>query len=353
LSGFLVERLVNGAWVTAAQLPATTLTFTAPRALPGVLNAFRITTANALGNGPASPTVSVLTPYVAATAPQNFTAVYNASTQRVSVAFTAPTYLGGGTVNFYSLQTSVDGTTWTSVANLTGSTLTYSAPAPAKGTTRSYRVSAVTQFGYGAPSNVVAVSVALTVPSAPNFSSIAYTSDGSVSISWFNPENGGTAITGYKLQKLDSSNNWVDALTVGGSALNAVVARDLPGTKVTWRVIAINSVGASLPSAAASYTIPAVKASAVQNVVVTATTSAASVLVSFVSPSNLGGSALVNYQVQVSRDGGATWAATATTKNLSIAVAAPAKGVTWIYRVAAYTNVGFGEVSASVAYTAR
>ena len=353
LTGFLVERLVDGVWVTAAQLPATTLTFTAPRALPGVQNAFRITTANALGNGPASPTVSVLTPYVAATAPQNFTAVYNASTQRVSVAFTAPTYLGGGTVNFYSLQTSVDGTTWTSVANLTGSSFTYSAPAPAKGTTRSYRVSAVTQFGYGAPSNVVAVSVALTVPSAPNFSSIAYTSDGSVSISWFNPENGGTAITGYKLQKLDSSNNWVDALTVGGSALNAVVARDLPGTKVTWRVVAINSVGASLPSAAASYTIPAVKASAVQNVAVTATTSAATVLVSFVAPSNLGGSALTSYQVQVSRDGGATWAATATTRNLVIAVAAPAKGVTWSYRVVASTSVGLGDASASVSYTGK
>jgi predicted phage tail protein len=191
------------------------------------------------------------------------------------------------------------------------------------------------------------------VPSAPNFSSIAYTSDGSVSISWFNPENGGTAITGYKLQKLDSSNNWVDALTVGGSTLNAVVARDLPGTKVTWRVIAINSVGDSLPSAAASYTIPAVKASAVQNVAVTATTSAATVLVSFVAPSNLGGSALGNYQVQVSRDGGATWAATATTKNLSIAVAGPAKGVTWSYRVVASTSVGLGDVSASVSYTGK
>jgi Subtilase family/Fibronectin type III domain len=353
LTGFLVERLIDGAWVTAAQLPATSFTFTSPRALPGVLNAFRITTANSLGNSPASQAVSVLTPYVAATAPQNFTAVYNASTQRVSVAFTAPTYLGGGTVNFYSLQTSVDGTTWTSVANLTGSSFTYSAPAPAKGTTRSYRVSAVTQFGYGAPSNVVAVSVALTVPSAPNFSSIAYTSDGSVSISWFNPENGGTAITGYKLQKLDSSNNWIDALTVGGSALNAVVARDLPGTKVTWRVIAINSVGASLPSAVASYVIPAVKASAVQNVAVTATTSAATVLVSFVAPSNLGGSALSSYQVQVSRDGGATWVATATTRNLTIAVAAPAKGVTWSYRVVASTSVGLGDASASVSYTGK
>lgn len=354
LTGFLVERLVDGAWVTAVQLPASTFTYTAPRALPGVQNAFRVTTANALGNGPASPTVSVLTPYVAATAPQNFTAVYNATTKRVNVAFTAPTYLGGGTVSFYSLQASADGgTTWSNVSNLTSSTFAYSTAAPAKGTTRSYRVSAVTQFGYGAPSNVVAVSVALTVPSAPNFGSIAYTPDGSVSISWFNPENGGTAITAFKLQKLDSSNNWVDALTVGGSALNAVVARDLPGTKVTWRVIAINSVGASLPSSAASYTIPAVKASAVQNVAVTATTSAATVLVSFVAPSNLGGSALSSYQVQVSRDGGATWAATATTRNLTIAVAAPAKGVTWSYRVVASTSVGLGDASASVSYTGK
>jgi hypothetical protein len=283
LTGFLVERLVDGAWVTAAQLPATTFTYTAPRALPGVQNAFRVTTANALGNGPTSPTVSVLTPYVAATAPQNFTAIYNATTKRVNVAFTAPTYLGGGNVNFYSLQTSVDGTTWTNVANLTSSTLTYATSAPAKGTTRSYRVSAVTQFGYGAPSNVATVSVALTVPATPSIRSVAYTQDGSVSLTWLAPENGGTAITGYKLQRLDANNAWIDAGTIGGAELNTVVARDLPGTRVSLRLVALNSVGASLPSAVASYVIPAVKASAVQNVAVTATTSAATVLVSFVA----------------------------------------------------------------------
>ena len=353
LTGYLVERQVNGAWVTAAQLPATTLTYTAPRALPGVQNVFRITAANTLGSGPASPVVSVMTPYAQATAPQNFTAVYNANTKRVDIAFGAPTYLGGGTVNFYSVQASVDGNNWTSITNLTPSTLASSITAPAKGASLSYRVTAVTQFGYGVSSNAVAISVALTVPSAPNFGSLAYTADGSVSISWFSPENGGTAITGYKLQKLDASNNWVDAVTVGGSTLSTVVPRDLPGAKVSWRVIAINSVGASAASLPVSYTIPAVKSAAVQNVAVTAGTSAASVQVSFGEPTTLGGSALVNYQVQVSRDGGATWAAATSTKSLSVIVAGPAKGVTWSYRVIAYTVAGLGDASASVSYTGK
>jgi hypothetical protein len=295
-----------------------------------------------------------MTPYVASTAPQNFTAVYNGNTNRVDVAFAAPTYLGGGSLNFYSLQTSADGgATWTSVANLTGSTLTYSIAAPAKGTSRNYRVSAVTQFGYGAPSNVVSVAVALTVPATPSIRSVSFTADGSVAIAWLAPENGGTAITGYKLQKLDANNAWVDAVTIAGTELNTVVARDLPGSKVSWRLVATNSVGSSLPSATASYTIPAVKSSAVQNVTVTASTSASQVLVSYVAPGNFGGSALVYYQVQVSRDGGTTWSSITSTKNLSVAVGAPAKGVTWVYRVVANTAVGLGDVSTAVSYTGK
>jgi subtilisin family serine protease len=354
LTGFLVERQVNGAWVTAAQLPANTFTYTTARALPGVQNLFRITTANSLGSSPASVSVGVMTPYVAASAPQNFTAVYNANTKRVDVAFGAPTYLGGSAVSFYSVQASADGgNVWNNVANLTSATLAYSVNAPAKGSALSYRVSAVTQFGYGLSSNVVSVSVALTVPAAPNFSSLAYTQDGSVSISWYSPDNGGTAITGYKLQKLDANNNWVDAQTVSGSTLSTVVARDLPGAKVSWRVIAINSVGASVASQPANYTVPAVKSAAVQNVSVSASTASGAVQVSFSEPTSLGGSALINYQVQVSRDGGTTWAAVASTKALSVAVGAPAKGVTWLYRVTAYTVFGLGDVSAAVSYTGK
>jgi titin len=353
LTGYLVERQVNGAWITAAQLAATTLTYTAPRALPGVQNVFRITASNTLGSGPASPIVSVMTPYAQASAPQNFTAVYNANTKRVDIAFGAPTYLGGSAVNFYSVQSSVDGNNWTSIVNLTPSTLASSIAAPAKGASLSYRVTAVTQFGYGAPSNVVAVSVALTVPSAPNLSSITYTQDGSVNLAWIAPENGGTAITGYKLQKLDANNNWVDAVTVSGSTLSTVVARDLPGSKVSWRVIAINSVGASAASTVASYTIPAVRSAAVQSVAVTSANTSGSVQVSFAEPASLGGSALISYQIQVSRDGGQTWSLATTTKLLTVAVGAPAKGVTWVYRVVANTAVGLGDVSTAVSYTGK
>jgi hypothetical protein len=256
-------------------------------------------------------------------------------------------------VNFYSVQSSVDGNNWTSIVNLTPSTLASSIAAPAKGASLSYRVTAVTQFGYGVTSNVVAVSVPLTAPAAPNFGSLSYAADGSVSISWFAPENGGTAITGYKLQKLDANNNWVDAVTVGGSTLSTVVARDLPGSKVSWRVIAINSVGASAASTVASYTIPAIKSSAVRNVSVTAANTSGSVQVSFAEPASLGGSALISYQVQVSRDGGQTWSLATTTKLFTVAVGAPAKGVTWLYRVVANTAVGLGDASSSVSYTGK
>jgi titin len=167
------------------------------------------------------------------------------------------------------------------------------------------------------------------------------------------PESGGTAITGYKLQKLDANHNWVDAVTVGGSTLSAVVARELPGSKVSWRVIAVNAVGASAASQPAGYTVPAVKPAAVQNLAVTGATASGMVQITFAEPTTLGGSALVNYQIQVSRDGGQTWGTTAITKTLSGLAGSPAKGVTWLYRVLAATAFGFGDASATVSYTGK
>jgi len=354
VTGYLLERQANGGWETVADLPATTVTYSAARALPGAYSIYRVTAKNSVGSSLASANVGVMTPFVQATEPRSFTAAYIASTNRVNVSFLAPSYLGGGAVAFYQLQVSTNGgLTWSGIVNLTASTLAYAAAAPAKGGTANYRVVASTQAGLGLPSASVAVSVPLTVSSAPTAATGAFATDGSVNLTWAVPsDSGGTAITGYKLQRLDAAGTtWLDAQTLGATTLSANVARDLPGVRASWRIIAVNSVGLSAASAVITYLIPAIHATAVQNLAVKATSLASSVQVTFTDAATYGGSALNSFYIYVSRDGGATWLLIANTRLLAVTVAAPTKGSTWQYRVVAMTAFGAGASTAPVSYT--
>lgn len=355
ITGYMLERQTNGVWENVADLPAATLSYTAARALPGAYSTYRVTAKNSVGSSPVSASAAVMTPYVQASEPQNFTATYSAATNKVTVSFKVPSYLGGGSVSTYQLQISNNGgSTWSGVVNLTASTLVYSTTAPAKGLTASYRVVANTQAGLGLPSASVAVSIPLTVPSTPTAVTAAFATDGSVNLAWAAPsDNGGSLITGYKLQRLDAAGtSWSDAQTLSGTTLTVNVARDLPGARASWRIVAVNSVGASVPSAVISYAIPAIQATAVQNLAVKATYATTAVQITFTDPVTYGGSALSAFNIYVSRDGGASWILSATTRLMAVTVASPAKGVTWQYRVVAVTAFGAGLSTAAVSYTA-
>lgn len=348
ITGYVLERQVDGVWNSVGQLPANTLTYTVARPAPGVYAIFRVTAANALGSGLVSGAGSLMSPYLQASAPQGFAAVKTAA--GVTLSYSAPANLGGGSVRGYSIQVSRDaGATWQNYTSSTG--LTLNLPAPTKGQTWQYRAIALTQYGNGLPSGSASISMPTSIPSAPQ--SIGYTinADSTVTIRWAAPsDNGGLAITGYKVQKQNGS-TWGDVADT--TALSIVVPRDQPGTRNYWRVIAFNALGASPVSYAMSYTIPAVKASTVQNVAVVASTTLGYVQVSYAAPANTGGGSFYGYYTYVSRDAGATWVLLSSTSATSVRVSGPAAGVTWLYRVAANTSAGMGEASASVSYTGR
>jgi Subtilase family/Fibronectin type III domain len=346
ITGYLLERQVDGAWSAVGQLPATTLTYTVARPIPGVYAIFRVTATNAVGSGPVSAVGAVMSPYLQASAPQSFTAVQTST--GVTLSYTAPVNLGGGSVRGYSIQVSRDaGVTWQNYTSSTG--LTLNLPAPTKGQTWQYRAIALTQYGSSLPSGSAAISMPTTVPSAPQSVGYVFNSDNTVTVRWAAPyDNGGLAITGYKVQK-QNGGTWVDV--ADSTALSIVVPKDQPGVRSYFRVIAFNALGASAVSYTMSYAIPAAKASPVQNVTVTASTSVGYVQVNYAAPSNFGGGSFYGYYTYVSRDSGATWVLIGSTTATSVRVSGPAAGLTWLYRVAANTSAGVGEASAPVSYT--
>src|SRR5690606_31481405 len=100
--------------------------------------------------------------------------------------------------------------------------------------------------------------VVLLAPSAP--SSMTATANGSDQIdsTWLVPYNGGSPITGYKLEANRDNDGWVTVVANTGSTANSYSFTGLdPATPYQVRVSAINAIGTSLVSNIASATTEA------------------------------------------------------------------------------------------------
>ena len=341
ITGYVVERLVGGSWIS---LPVTTSTsLSIEKEAPGAVVEIRVTAQNAVGS---SLPISLKTnfPYIQSSPVTGLTAVVSGSA--VTLNWNAPANSGGSAITYYLVERSVNqGNTWSNMSSVRTGT-SYTTAVPAKGSSVKFRISAYTLFGKGAGQETDLITTALTVPVAPTISTKGFNADGTYFVTWRAPfDNGGTNITGYVVEKLVAG-TWTKLAETAPNNLAVTIARDLPGTTVGVRVIALNSVGASLPSSQWNYQIPALRASAPQQVtVVSAGVNLATV--NWQAPASLGGSALTNYMVQLSRDGGKTWLSYyAAPTAASLRVNGPAKGITWQYRVVAYTSgAGMSDIS--------
>ena len=95
--------------------------------------------------------------------------------------------------------------------------------------------------------SVATVAVAPTVPGAPGILSVSVNDTGKLDVSWDAPDsNGGSAVTGYKVQWKESSDSWdtpaeVSETTVTGTSHTVTGLTD--GVGYTFRVFAVNSAG--------------------------------------------------------------------------------------------------------------
>ena len=106
--------------------------------------------------------------------------------------------------------------------------------------------------------SVATVAVAPTVPGAPGILSVSVNDTGKLDVSWDAPDsNGGSAVTGYKVQWKEAADSWdtpaeVSETTVTGTSHTVTGLTD--GMGYTFRVFAVNSAGDSSASDDASGT---------------------------------------------------------------------------------------------------
>ena len=218
---------------------------------------------NTTNNCSAAVTVTVGASATAPGAPTSLTARVNGQTQ-IDLSWSAPTTNGGAVITGYRIEVSTNGSSWSDlVANTGSATTTYSHTGLTAGSTRHYRVSAISSAGTGAASNTATGVTALAAPpGAPAIGSVT-PGAGSLTVSWSAPpSDGGSRITAYDLRHIrsDATNkgdaNWtvIQDVWTGSGARSYELAGLDGGAQYDVQARAVNATGDGPWSATATGT---------------------------------------------------------------------------------------------------
>ena len=238
-------------------------TFTHANLITGKTYLYRVSAINSIGTGSPSPEV-LATPTdssapiknIAPNPPQSLTAAIYSSTQ-VNLSWNSPSPNGGPPVTGYRIEYMLDAGNFTNLVSNSGSSFTaYSHTGLQVGHTYTYRIFAINSIGTSNSSNTAtAIPVQVTtIPGSPTLSANP-SSATSISLSWNPPSNdGGSAITGYKIEYSNGTTSQYNILVANtGNTQTSYLHKGLTTGKIyTYRVTAINSIGAGNPSNAAS-----------------------------------------------------------------------------------------------------
>ena len=191
-----------------------------------------------------------------------------------------------------------------------------------------------------------------TVPDAPTSLVISNVGSKNVNLGWTAPEfNGGASIYDFKVElSRDEGNTWTSAKQYASTSQSISVSGLAPGTTYQIRVAAVNEVGAS------SYLTSSVTTLATDPVAPTGLRafdqSTTSLALSWNLPTSNGGSAIVDYKVEVSSNC-STFRTINTTPsaNLGVRVTGLNPGTKYCFRVSTKTEVGYSLPSKVVEVT--
>ena len=186
------------------------------------------------------------------------TAPITAGDDSLTVDWSAPSDSGGPAITAYDLryiQTSADETVdnnWTVVQDVwTGSgPLQYVLTGLADGTQYDVQVRAINSDGDGPWSAMVTGTTAGTVAAAPMGLTATANGQTRIDLSWRAPsDDGGAAVTGYRIEVSEDNSNWSDLVTNTNSTGTSYSHTGLDaGSTRHYRVSAINSAGTGTAS---------------------------------------------------------------------------------------------------------
>ncbi|KAG1672466.1 Twitchin [Nymphon striatum] len=175
------------------------------------------------------------------------------SAKSVDLEWTPPTDDGGRPVLGYIIEKREKGSPdWYKVNNYPTPNTKFSVPNLKEGTTYEFRVMAVNDAGPGKPSRATQPVTAKDkqfVPKAPDVPRVDRITKDSVTISWNKPDDGGSKITGYTVQKKPkNAADWETVNPLPHRDTHFTIPKLTEGEEYQFRVIANNEIGDSPPS---------------------------------------------------------------------------------------------------------
>ena len=329
VTGYEYEQDVSGRWISTGSTDTTT---TVTGLTNGQPYTFRVRAVNSAGRSAASTASASVIPATVPGAPASLGVT--GGDREVELSWTAPASNGGDTITGYEYEQSGSGT-WISTG---GTDTTYTVFNLTNGQPYRFRVRALNSVGEGAASAASANVTPATAPDAPaNLG--ATVSDQQVVLIWTAPaSNGGATILRYEYE-LDFSGTWT---STGGTATSDTVTGLTNGQSYTFRVRAVNRVGAGLAGSSQSATPTATLVAPDAPFGLSATPGNQRVMLNWVQPS--GGAALTHYEYEL--DGSGTWTSTGGTAP-SYTVTGLNNGQTYTFRVRAVNSAGASAASGS------
>ena len=245
-TGYELQRRVNGeSWVMLTGVTGTAHTDSG--LTPSTSYDYEVRATNASGSSPWSGAVTLET--AAPQEPAAPTLSASATNFTITLTWTAPND-GGAAITHYEIQSSPDGSTWTTLVPEKGATATMHEDMNLMGgTVKHYRIRAVNSVGNGAWSTAVMANVA---PAAPVLSAEAGYRQ--VVLTW--TQGGDAPVTSYRIEKLNAQSAWATETTLPGTTdpLRHTDTGLADSTVHTYRIVAINAAGESGPSSSADAT---------------------------------------------------------------------------------------------------
>ncbi|MCV0373635.1 MAG: fibronectin type III domain-containing protein [Nitrosarchaeum sp.] len=173
------------------------------------------------------------------------------------------------------------------------------------------------------------------------------TSTSQIDLSWSEPNNNGSPITGYQIERRIQGTWMIIVSNTADNETNYSDAGLATDTRYSYRVSAINSAGIGPASSPATEATFAASTVPTKPRALTAISGDAFVTLSWKEPVSDGGEAIFDYVIEYSADNGSTWTSfdDGTSTNTIATITNLKNYILYLFRVSAVNSIGIGPYS--------
>ncbi|WP_428326851.1 fibronectin type III domain-containing protein [Nitrosopumilus sp.] len=350
ITGYQIERRKTGdSWIVhVADTGNQNTSYSDLGLISGTEYSYRVSAINAIDIGRASTVVTTTTLGPTLTEPDRVTGLSATaiSPNQIDLSWDEPSD-GGSPITGYQIERKKASDAWEIYIADTGNTnTTYSDQGLEPDTRYRYKVSAINAIGMGTASTVkTATTLAITEPDRVTGLSATVISQTQIDLSWNEPYDGESQITGYQIERKKASDAWEIYIADTGNTNTTYSDQGLePDTRYRYKVSAINAIGMGTASATVSATTlaPGVPSAPLN---LQGSPTCCTVNLTWTTPYH-GGSPIIDYIIEYSDDGN-NW--NEFNDGLSIITSVTVTGLAtdteYHFRVFAVNSVGTGPSS--------